>query len=245
MGAERSDVRCGTCRLSKYGFHLQTFAFNKQTCHEPLLRVGQCTGNSLNALYAKPLMLALPYWLRLWQCITQLRCHGGNRWHALNALKYTACLAVVGSSAALRLAGAGSATNGTAASTLGSAVFLGLGEGAWWTCWITALCIKTCYCYWWDLVMDWGLLRVGVCGQSTARVDAHTGQSEVARGRDANADGFGGVGAMNSSSFGGGGLGGSASGANYPFLRPRLLYSPPMVGPKSKGRTHPTNCKPT
>jgi hypothetical protein len=66
---------------------------------------GQCTGDSVNALYAKPLMLALPFWLRLWQCVAQLRCDGGNRWHALNALKYLTCLAVVGSSAGFRLVG--------------------------------------------------------------------------------------------------------------------------------------------
>lgn len=125
----------------------------------------QCMGSSANATYAKPLMIALPYWLRLWQCVTQLRCRGGNRWDALNALKYVTCLAVVGTSACLRLARLDDAESADGEAPL---LVLGLTGAAWRRCWIATMCVKTGCCYAWDVVMDWGLMRVNPCSGGSA-----------------------------------------------------------------------------
>ena len=42
-------------------------------------------------------------------------------------------------------------------------------EDAWWRTWICLLCLKTAFTFAWDVVVDWGLARVG-CDGRAARV---------------------------------------------------------------------------
>ena len=92
-------------------FTLCLFATSSWTTAEAQKRQGaQCAGRTPNALYAKPLAIALPFWVRLSQCFGSARedAAAGNRtrarMHAANALKYAACLGVVATSACVDLA---------------------------------------------------------------------------------------------------------------------------------------------
>jgi len=98
----------------------------------------QCVApGSFNRMNVKPLVIALPFWLRLCQSI-HLATKGQSQ-QVWNAFKYLSALAVVFTSAATEWDPAN--------------------YRAWHAAWIAALVVKTVYCYLWDVLVDWGLLQ--------------------------------------------------------------------------------------
>lgn len=114
----------------------------------------QCIAEgSFNHLYLKPVVYALPFWLRFCQSLHTALVHR-NGLQALNALKYLTALSVVFTSAA---------TNWDPTR-----------RGTWHAAWIASLVVKTVYCYTWDVVVDWGLLRGVRCRRGRlARMHQH------------------------------------------------------------------------
>jgi len=109
----------------------------------------QCGAGSWNATNLKPMILALPFWLRFVQCIWQVFTDKSARVvQAFNALKYVTALAVVFTSAAQ--------------------TWFAAQKDAWFIAWIVALVVKTVYSYYWDVVMDWGLVKFGVSDRSSS-----------------------------------------------------------------------------
>ena len=107
-----------------------------------------CGVGSYNAVYLKPAIYALPFWLRFVQCMWQVFTDKSVRVvQALNAVKYITALAVVFTSAAQ--------------------TWDPNRKDTWFIAWIAALVVKTSYCYYWDVVMDWGLVKFGAGDRST------------------------------------------------------------------------------
>lgn len=88
----------------------------------------------------KPLIVALPYWLRLVQCMVLFFREGHTR-HFLNAVKYFSGIAVVVTS---------NAPTWPWFSQYKSQLFI---------IWIVCCVVKTIFCFIWDLYYDWGFLR--------------------------------------------------------------------------------------
>ena len=143
----------------------------------------QCAGfGNANSLLAKPIAIALPFWIRLWQCVAQARhaaktkarpsghvsssARDSPTRHLLNAAKYASCLAVIGCSVCVQLAELDGVRRGVGA---WRGAFWNVSEDAWWRTWICLLCLKTAFTFAWDVVVDWGLARVG-CDGRAARV---------------------------------------------------------------------------
>eukprot|EP00040_Diaphanoeca_grandis_P017143 m.89061 g.89061 ORF g.89061 m.89061 type:complete len:503 (+) comp26257_c0_seq6:406-1914(+) len=96
-----------------------------------------CGPDSWNHTWLAPFVIVCPFWLRfvqsVWIAVTK------KEWKsAANALKYLSAIAVVGTSAA-----------GT---------WDPQSAGEWFWAWIVALIVKTTFCYYWDVVHDWGLV---------------------------------------------------------------------------------------
>lgn len=106
----------------------------------------QCGSGSWNAINLKPAIIALPFWLRFVQCIWQVFTNKTARVvQTMNALKYLTALAVVFTSAAQ--------------------TWHPEQKDMWFAAWVAALVVKTTYCYYWDVVHDWGLVRFGSSGR--------------------------------------------------------------------------------
>ena len=126
-----------------------TGAWLKKT--DPSMDVPPCGSGSVNEKWARPIMYALPFWLRFWQCV--YKCwenrhkKGWPFWqHVVNAGKYASCLNVV------------------ATSVLHGDMDGVTGKYHWSIyryAWLAAIIIKTTYCYMWDVTMDWDLGKVG------------------------------------------------------------------------------------
>lgn len=209
----------------------------------------QCSGfGNINALLAKPIAIALPFWIRLWQCVAQARHaarakarpsghvsssgRDSSTLHLLNAAKYFSCLSVIACSVCVQTAELDGIRTGAGA---WHGTFLGISETSWWVGWICALCVKTLFTFAWDAVVDWGLGRVG-CDGRAARVgclcpccddgldsDMDAGEeSEEEDGVDGEVDDDGVDGEPSSS------RGGSRRRRRYPpFLRKELLFKKP------------------
>ena len=174
---------------------------------------GKCVGDSKNALYGKPIVLMFPFWLRLWQCVAQ--CNGplGNTWHAVNAMKYLSCIAVTIASTFYELSRDDEFSN--------SNTMFGVSETSWYAAWVGALCFKTVFCFWWDVVMDWGLARVGLFGERLG-LAKQTGGAAGAGDVDEELD-------SDDEELIDEDLELNDDAHGWPFLRPQLLYSPPML----------------
>jgi EXS family len=101
-----------------------------------------CGAGSRHAIYARPIMYSLPFWIRFVQCVHRAwhtRQHGVRSWqhssHLVNAGKYLSSLAVV----------------------VTSALMNGFGSSFWSIAWFVCIVVKTLYCYVWDIMMDWDL----------------------------------------------------------------------------------------
>lgn len=116
----------------------------------------QCVSpDSFNRSILKPLIIALPFWLRFCQASYLAWC--GDSMQFWNALKYCSALAVVFTSAA---------TDWDRAN-----------YQAWHIAWIVSLVVKTIYCYSWDVRVDWGLLEGSKSNRGSATF--WRGRSEV------------------------------------------------------------------
>ena len=105
----------------------------------------QCGAGSWNAQVMKPVMYLLPFVLRFFQ-----ECRTKNWW---NVGKYFSCIMMVLSS-----------TLHDQQKNLGPTLsaddaFDEYTWGFWYGFWIFWAIVKTCYCYGWDLIKDWGLLQ--------------------------------------------------------------------------------------
>lgn len=96
-----------------------------------------CGASSWNSVYVKPAIIALPFWLRFVQCVWQA-ASGRSLKQAANAVKYCTALSVVGCSASMN--------------------WWPDDHDFWFRAWIISLVVKTSYCYYWDVVHDWGLI---------------------------------------------------------------------------------------
>jgi len=101
---------------------------------------GTCGAGSWNSIWLKPFVVALPFWLRFSQCMWRAWTEKSLK-EAANAAKYITAMAVVASSAAQ--------------------VWHPAQHETWFTIWIACLVVKTTYCFYWDVVHDWGLVQVG------------------------------------------------------------------------------------
>lgn len=142
-----TDTLTSTCLLLwQFEFSLCLFATGNWAHGE-----GQDSGQgwecvshkSANVKIVKPLIIALPFYLRLCQSC-YLAIHDGQRLQFWNALKYCSALAVVFTSAA--------------------SVWDPPNASSWRAAWIASLVVKTIYCYTWDVVIDWGLLAQAAGG---------------------------------------------------------------------------------
>lgn len=129
--------------------HFATTPWNNNTVvgNDGMITKEQCGSGTFNGEYVKPALYALPFWLRLVQCLflfVQVHRRGGTGWarsqHLVNAGKYLSALFVVVSSALLP-----NGNNGV--------------HNAYAVAWVVCLFVKTLYCFAWDLKMDWGLLQ--------------------------------------------------------------------------------------
>lgn len=132
------ELEYGVCFLSTAGAFL--------TDSDLTDNVNRCDTSHVHGRVMKPVMTALPFWLRFVQCLVKLyECRsltGWARWqHAVNAGKYSSALAVVVSS------------------TIHATV---LQTWSFWL-WIGCLIVKTTYCYVWDLMMDWDFKLSRAC----------------------------------------------------------------------------------
>lgn len=94
----------------------------------------------------KTAVYCIPFWMRLVQCLALWHQSGYlTHRHVVNGGKYLSALAVIITSAALSWVGHDSYR---------------LTYGVW----ITSLVIKTIYCTFWDLRIDWGLVQPGASG---------------------------------------------------------------------------------
>eukprot|EP00037_Helgoeca_nana_P026272 m.295642 g.295642 ORF g.295642 m.295642 type:complete len:374 (-) comp27181_c2_seq3:321-1442(-) len=143
-----TDTLTSTCLLlSQFEFSICLFATGDWAHGE-----GQDSGegrdcvapDSFNRRFIKPMIIALPFWLRF--CQSGYLALGGERMQFWNALKYVSALAVVFTSAATEW----DPTHYT----------------AWHVAWIVSLVVKTFYCYSWDVAIDWGLLQGPWWGES-------------------------------------------------------------------------------
>ena len=100
-----------------------------------------------NGTYIRPMVIAFPFWLRFCQSFWTAYS-AGNPMQYLNAMKYVSALLVVFTSAATSWGGPEQ-------------------HDFWTSAWICALVVKTIYCYSWDVIQDWGLLRDGGVLRST------------------------------------------------------------------------------
>ncbi|GAO47099.1 hypothetical protein G7K_1311-t1 [Saitoella complicata NRRL Y-17804] len=100
--------------------------------------------------YVIPLVLSIPYFIRLRQCITEYRrARDSGIWHILNAVKYSTAFPVIILSAMQR----------SYISPLEemNPEKVWFGEVQIWRLWILAVLINSIYSFWWDVVKDWDL----------------------------------------------------------------------------------------
>jgi hypothetical protein len=107
-----------------------------------------CGSLSINYIYVQPLILSMPYWIRMMQCV-YLACtnrHLGLKWgfvgHVVNAGKYFSAIATVIASAPY-----------TAFANYHNAS----AANAWRWVWIVTLIVKSLYSYIWDVKLDFDL----------------------------------------------------------------------------------------
>ena len=105
-----------------------------------------------------------------------------------NAVKYASCLAVIGCSVCIQMAELDGVRRGVGA---WHGTFWNVSEDAWWKTWICLLCLKTAFTFAWDVVVDWGLARVG-CDGRAARVGCLCPCCDDGLDSDMDTDGGGG-----------------------------------------------------
>ncbi|CDH55423.1 exs family protein [Lichtheimia corymbifera JMRC:FSU:9682] len=102
-----------------------------------------------------PLLISLPYLIRLRQCISEyLESGGQTKRHLFNALKYASAFPVIIISATQKRADHWIAATGSVPST-------------WWIndtnlfrLWMFFVFINSMYSFWWDISMDWSLINI-------------------------------------------------------------------------------------
>jgi hypothetical protein len=99
-----------------------------------------CGEGSWNIKWIKPVVIMLPFWLRFVQCVW-IAITKSDLKSIANAFKYLSAIFVVATSAAGHW------------DTDSHKTF-------WFWAWIVALIVKTCFCFYWDIVNDWGLVKL-------------------------------------------------------------------------------------
>ncbi|KAI7903246.1 EXS family-domain-containing protein [Cokeromyces recurvatus] len=105
-----------------------------------------------------PLLIGIPYLIRLRQCITEYIEFKEKR-HLLNALKYASSIPVVIFSALYRKATIYIAEMGTVPT------HWPLKEDTIFRIWILLVFINSMYSFWWDISVDWNLINVTLDSQ--------------------------------------------------------------------------------
>ena len=113
----------------------------------PTVPNGLCD-SAAHVQWAKPIMYALPFWIRFVQCwfrAWETRSESGWKFwsNVVNAGKYLSALLVVVTSTLHGDLSAHDPNSWT----------------GWRIAWLVALIVKTAYCYVWDLCMDWDLCK--------------------------------------------------------------------------------------
>lgn len=100
-----ADVLTSTClALAQFEFDVCFIVSGAWLrTHDPGEEVPPCGPGTANALIARPIMYALPFWLRFWQCVYRSwesrHKKGWAFWgNVVNAGKYLSCLNVVATS---------------------------------------------------------------------------------------------------------------------------------------------------
>ncbi|KAI9314499.1 EXS family-domain-containing protein [Dichotomocladium elegans] len=102
-----------------------------------------------------PLLISLPYLIRLKQCLAEyLESNRQTQRHLLNALKYASAFPVIILSATEKRADYWVSTTGSVPST-------------WWVSdtnlfrlWMFFVCVNSMYSFWWDISIDWSLMQL-------------------------------------------------------------------------------------
>ncbi|KAI8644426.1 EXS family-domain-containing protein [Parasitella parasitica] len=103
--------------------------------------------------YMIPLLISLPYLIRLKQCMSEY-IESKERRHVFNALKYTSSIPVVIFSAIQRKAAIYIAESGTVPQNWY------LKEDTIFRFWMLFVFINSMFSFWWDISMDWNLLSI-------------------------------------------------------------------------------------
>ncbi|KAI9498358.1 EXS family-domain-containing protein [Zychaea mexicana] len=117
-----------------------------------------------------PLLISLPYVIRLRQCLSEYIDSGGEcKRHLWNALKYASAFPVILISASQKKADRWVAATGSVPST-------------WWVSdtnlfrlWIIFVFFNSMYSFWWDISVDWNLINVATSSR-TAMMTNHAHQ---------------------------------------------------------------------
>ncbi|KAF8305494.1 EXS-domain-containing protein [Clavulina sp. PMI_390] len=154
---------------------------------------------------AIPVLLSLPYAIRLRQCIVEYIGSGGLSQRPMyNAVKYATAFPVIFLSAAQRLLAIDNEDSGRT----------WYGEYAIFRLWLLAVIINSSYSFWWDITNDWGLtlLKMETWSSSSSSTSAYQPLSQSP---------LNGLNAAPST---------SGSQSSHPFgLRAPLLFRDPLI----------------
>ncbi|KAG2225329.1 hypothetical protein INT45_005573, partial [Circinella minor] len=120
-----------------------------------------------------PLLISLPYMIRLRQCLSEYIDSGGEcKRHLWNALKYASAFPVIIISASQKKADRYIAATGSVPST-------------WWVSdtglfrlWMLFVFLNSMYSFWWDISMDWSLINVSASSRTTM-MTSHAHQHHI------------------------------------------------------------------
>ncbi|KAI9252395.1 EXS family-domain-containing protein [Phascolomyces articulosus] len=115
-----------------------------------------------------PLLISLPYVIRLRQCLSEYIDSGGEcKRHLWNALKYASAFPVIIISASQKKADRYIAATGSVPST-------------WWISdtglfrlWMVFVFINSMYSFWWDISVDWNLINISASPRTTMTHHGH------------------------------------------------------------------------
>ncbi|CAG9460358.1 unnamed protein product [Pedinophyceae sp. YPF-701] len=146
-----SDMERAVCHVTLTGpFH-------------PLAEEGAANDDHCpNSSAIVPVLMALPFAVRLVQCLRLYRSNKA-RPQLFNALKYATALPVI------------------AASAIKYRVTDEVWDHRLWWLWIASAVVNTAFTCWWDVVMDWGMHARGLCG-ARRKLRITPGDSELERG---------------------------------------------------------------
>ncbi|KAI8098897.1 EXS family-domain-containing protein [Halteromyces radiatus] len=115
-----------------------------------------------------PLIISLPYFIRLRQCISEyIESRGETRRHLFNALKYASAFPVIILSAVQKKASIYITETGSIPTTWW------IDESNLFRLWMIAVFVNSLYSFWWDISMDWNLIQVTYEMPTTKHAEDH------------------------------------------------------------------------